>query len=132
MPPACGWRSASAHAPATRWAPPPHRSTRPPLRRSPAIAPAGPRISSTSSAAPPTPPTPPAAATTARYRAAGAAYLKHPKRRPASVAHHPQERALYDQSVMVLAASEDKANRGAYVASPTMPWVWGTLTLAKT
>jgi glucoamylase len=27
---------------------------------------------------------------------------------------------------MVLADSEDKANRGAFVASPTMPWVWGT------
>jgi glucoamylase len=26
---------------------------------------------------------------------------------------------------MVLAASEDKAHRGAYVASPTMPWRWG-------
>ena len=30
---------------------------------------------------------------------------------------------------MVLAASEDKRHRGACVASPTMPWVWGTLTL---
>jgi glucoamylase len=27
---------------------------------------------------------------------------------------------------MVLAASEDKTYRGAYVASPTMPWAWGT------
>jgi glucoamylase len=27
---------------------------------------------------------------------------------------------------MVLAASEDKTYRGAYIASPTMPWVWGT------
>ena len=27
---------------------------------------------------------------------------------------------------MVLAASEDKTFRGAYVASPTMPWAWGT------
>jgi glucoamylase len=26
---------------------------------------------------------------------------------------------------MVLAASEDKTHRGAFVASPTMPWVWG-------
>ena len=38
-------------------------------------------------------------------------------------------RRLYDQSVMVLAAHEDKLNSGASVASPTMPWVWGTLTL---
>src|SRR5215203_3705342 len=31
----------------------------------------------------------------------------------------------YDVSVMTLAAHEDKTYRGAYVASPTMPWVWG-------
>ena len=30
---------------------------------------------------------------------------------------------------MMLAAHEDKQNPGASVASPTMPWVWGTLTL---
>jgi glucoamylase len=40
--------------------------------------------------------------------------------------------ALYRQSLMVLAASEDKINRGASIASPSMPWVWGTLTLAGT
>jgi hypothetical protein len=33
---------------------------------------------------------------------------------------------LYDVSVMVLAASEDKTYRGAFIASPTMPWAWGT------
>jgi len=27
---------------------------------------------------------------------------------------------------MVLAASEDKTYRGGFVASPTMPWAWGT------
>jgi glucoamylase len=27
---------------------------------------------------------------------------------------------------MTLAAHEDKTYRGAYVASPSMPWVWGT------
>jgi glucoamylase len=31
----------------------------------------------------------------------------------------------YDVSVMTLAAHEDKTYRGAYIASPTMPWVWG-------
>ncbi len=36
------------------------------------------------------------------------------------------ERKLYDVSVMVLAASEDKTYRGAFIASPTMPWAWGT------
>lgn len=35
-------------------------------------------------------------------------------------------RTQYDVSVMVMAASEDKTFRGAFVASPTMPWVWGT------
>ena len=30
---------------------------------------------------------------------------------------------------MVLEASEDKLNRGGSIASPTMPWVWGTLEL---
>ena len=36
------------------------------------------------------------------------------------------ERQLYDVSLMVLAASEDKTHRGAFIASPTMPWAWGT------
>ena len=27
---------------------------------------------------------------------------------------------------MTLAAHEDKTNRGAFIASPTMPWAWGT------
>jgi glucoamylase len=27
---------------------------------------------------------------------------------------------------MTLAAHEDKTYRGAYIASPSMPWVWGT------
>jgi glucoamylase len=35
----------------------------------------------------------------------------------------------YWVSAMVLAASEDKANRGAVIASPSMPWAWGLLTL---
>jgi glucoamylase len=38
-------------------------------------------------------------------------------------------RHLYEQSLMVLAASEDKRARGASIAAPNMPWVWGTLTL---
>jgi glucoamylase len=37
---------------------------------------------------------------------------------------HQQQ--LYAVSAMVLAASEDKTYRGAFVASPTMPWAWGT------
>ena len=27
---------------------------------------------------------------------------------------------------MILAAHEDKTYRGAFIASPTMPWAWGT------
>src|SRR5947209_5972353 len=44
--------------------------------------------------------------------------------RPVSVAAHEQ---LYDVSLMVLAASEDKTYRGAFIASPTMAWVWGQI-----
>ena len=46
----------------------------------------------------------------------------HP--RPRSVAGHED---LYDVSLMVLGASEDKTYRGAFIASPTMAWVWGQL-----
>ena len=45
-------------------------------------------------------------------------------RRPWSVAGHTE---LYDVSRMVLGASEDKTYRGAFIASPTMAWVWGQL-----
>ncbi|WP_224248516.1 glucan 1,4-alpha-glucosidase [Hyalangium gracile] len=34
-------------------------------------------------------------------------------------------RTTYDVSLMVLAASEDKTYRGAFIASPSMPWAWG-------
>ena len=44
--------------------------------------------------------------------------------RPSSVVGHEQ---LYDVSLMVLAASEDKTYRGAFIASPTMAWVWGQI-----
>jgi glucoamylase len=51
-------------------------------------------------------------------------YLASLKARPDDVLKTAQERQLYDVSVMVLAAGEDKTHRGAFVASPTMPWVW--------
>ncbi|SEP77835.1 glucoamylase [Lentzea xinjiangensis] len=35
------------------------------------------------------------------------------------------DRRLYDMSVMVLAATEDKANAGASIASPSFPWAFG-------
>lgn len=53
-------------------------------------------------------------------------YLDALEEPPASVAGM---RRLYEQSLMVLAASEDKVHRGASIAAPNMPWVWGTLTL---
>jgi glucoamylase len=59
-----------------------------------------------------------------RYAAGWAAYLHGLKRVPASLRTAAQ-RKEYLVSEMVLAASEDKQNPGAYVASPTMPWAWG-------
>jgi glucoamylase len=37
-----------------------------------------------------------------------------------------QQRQLYAVSAMVLAASEDKTYRGAFIASPSIPWAFGT------
>jgi glucoamylase len=53
-------------------------------------------------------------------------YLDSLERRPSSAARHGP---AYWVSVMVLAATEDKLNRGAGIASPSMPWAWGLLTL---
>jgi glucoamylase len=36
------------------------------------------------------------------------------------------DRAVYTSSIVMLAASEDKLNPGAYIASPSMPWAFGT------
>ena len=63
-----------------------------------------------------------AAADTA-YRAGWHQYLSK-FTRPDSVAGHEE---LYDVSLMVLAASEDKTYSGAGIASPTMAWVWGLI-----
>ena len=64
------------------------------------------------------------AATAAAYAHGWHAYLDGLRRPPASL-RSTQERHEYLVSAMVLAASEDKIHRGAYVASPTMPWAWG-------
>jgi glucoamylase len=56
-----------------------------------------------------------------RYRQGWHAYLGGLKRVPASA-----DPTTYDVSVMTLAAHEDKTFRGGYIASPTMPWAWGT------
>jgi glucoamylase len=65
----------------------------------------------------------------ASFTGAWSAYLASLKAPPASVAGDPHRLALYRQSLLVLAASEDKQNPGASIAAPNMPWVWGTLTL---
>jgi len=62
---------------------------------------------------------------TARAYAAGwHAYLDTLGPVPASLGTE-QQRREYRVSELVLAASEDKLHRGAYVASPSMPWAWG-------
>jgi glucoamylase len=60
----------------------------------------------------------------ARYVRGWHDYVDSLKRPPATL-QGADERRLYTVSAMVLAASEDKTHRGAYVASPTMPWRWG-------
>jgi glucoamylase len=67
-----------------------------------------------------------------RYLTPWVSYLADLRKPPKFVRRDRGLLKLYDQSLLVLAASEDKRNRGASVASPTMPWVWGTLTLEKT
>ncbi len=52
-------------------------------------------------------------------------YLSSLRKPPRSLATAAEGRE-YTVSQMVLAASEDKTYRGAFVASPTMPWAWGT------
>ena len=58
-----------------------------------------------------------------RYRAGWHEYLRG-FRRPRAAAGHEQ---LYDTSLMVMEALEDKTHRGAGIASPSMAWVWGQL-----
>jgi len=60
-----------------------------------------------------------------RYANGWHRYLSTLKRAPRSL-RTATERREYIVSAMVLAASEDKTYRGAFVASPTMPWAWGT------
>jgi glucoamylase len=64
-------------------------------------------------------------AVAANYETGWHNYLDSLKAAPASVGTS-LEHTTYDVSAMTLAAHEDKTYRGAYIASPTMPWVWGT------
>ncbi|MGH3899900.1 MAG: glycoside hydrolase family 15 protein, partial [Pseudonocardiaceae bacterium] len=49
-------------------------------------------------------------------------YLRGLKQPPSSVASN---RDLYQASMLMLAASEDKQNPGAFIASPSAPWQFG-------
>ncbi|HEY6776841.1 MAG TPA: glycoside hydrolase family 15 protein [Thermoleophilaceae bacterium] len=69
-----------------------------------------------------------AAAETA-YNAGWLAYRASLSDAPESVGSDARLRLLYDQSLLVLAASEDKTYRGASIAAPNMAWIWGTMTL---
>ncbi|RZQ61771.1 glycoside hydrolase family 15 protein [Amycolatopsis suaedae] len=51
-------------------------------------------------------------------------YLDGLKPAPRSL-RTPAERDLYRASALLLAASEDKLNPGAFIASPSMPWAFG-------
>jgi glucoamylase len=62
------------------------------------------------------------ARTARRYDGGWHRYLRSLKPVPASAA---RIRRQYQASALVLAAAEDKRNRGAFVASPTAPWAWG-------
>jgi glucoamylase len=60
-----------------------------------------------------------------RYARGWHSYVNSLKSPPSSLTTAAEQRE-YTVSAMVLAASEDKTFRGAFVASPTMPWAWGT------
>jgi glucoamylase len=60
--------------------------------------------------------------TAAKYDDGWHGYLASLKPVPASAAAIQRE---YEASELVLAAGEDKRHPGAFIASPSMPWVWG-------
>lgn len=63
-------------------------------------------------------------AVAAEYAAGWKSYVDGLRTSPASVrARH--ERDVYRSSLMVLAATEDKRNPGAYIAAPGFPWAFG-------
>jgi glucoamylase len=57
-----------------------------------------------------------------RYDAGWHGYLAGLKPVPASASSIERQ---YLASALVMAAGEDKAHPGAFIASPSMPWVWG-------
>lgn len=62
------------------------------------------------------------ASTTTAYDRGWHGYVRSLKDVPASASGVESE---YLASALVLAAAEDKRHRGAFVASPSAPWVWG-------
>lgn len=58
-------------------------------------------------------------------RATWQKYLKSLPQPPSSLTS-PRQLLAYRTSQMMLAASEDKSNAGAFIASPSTPWAWGT------
>jgi glucoamylase len=59
------------------------------------------------------------------YAAGWNQYLQSLRPSPPSLSS-PRERQLYAVSSMVLAACEDKTYRGAFIASPSIPWAFGS------
>ncbi|MDQ4085683.1 MAG: glycoside hydrolase family 15 protein [Actinomycetota bacterium] len=59
----------------------------------------------------------------AEYQAGWQRYLASLEPAPQSLTTQHQ-RDVYWSSLVMLAASEDKQNRGGFVASPSMPWAW--------
>ncbi|TDV44840.1 glycoside hydrolase family 15 protein [Actinophytocola oryzae] len=62
--------------------------------------------------------------TSALYAKGWQEYVSGLRKPPSSVAS-AKERAVYRSSLLVLAASEDKRHRGAYIAAPGFPWAFG-------
>ena len=63
------------------------------------------------------------AAVSQSYASGWHSYLRSLPPPPASARGYTE---LYDVSLMVLKASEDKTWRGGFIAAPAMPWVFGT------
>ena len=62
------------------------------------------------------------------YRSGWHNYLGSLNNRPDSANSSALLQTTYDVSLKTLAAHEDKTYPGAYIASPSMPWVWGTVS----
>ena len=68
----------------------------------------------------------------AAYRQGWRTYLAGLRRAPASTKGNEFLKRQYHMSAMQLRAHEDKTDRGAYVASPSVPWRWESPQLTDT